>query len=318
MDITAPRHTSFAGFDEWLSSLSRDPLRYMRISCLVAGVVWLCLSVLFFLRVDWLVNLWPLPEERMTFIFIAAVAAATAAPLFWMGVSGELSAIAGAALNAAIADLGAGAYLLVRVVNDDNTDLLGAALIFLVLGVANAILSFWSHRQPVRDPRPMPRIAQWSSGAFGLILVVVSGALLFRAPHVLPWDLAPDTSSVFGWTFLGASMYFLYGVARPLWVFAAGPLWGFLAYDAVLWIPYFQLMGKDSTSSGGMYGGMYGTTSSGNGVNEGSLVVYLFVLGFSTLLALYLFFIHPATRIRFTRPTAFAVRRSAIGQTNAG
>jgi len=144
--------------------------------------------------------------------------------------------------------------------------------------------------------------------------VVVSGALLFREPHVLPWDLAPDTSSVFGWTFLGASMYFLYGVARPLWAFAAGPLWGFLAYDALLWIPYFQLIGKDSNSSGGMYG----TTSSGNGVNEGSLVIYLFVLGFSTLLGLYLFFIHPPTRIRIKRTMAFAARPSAIGQPNAG
>ena len=315
MDIAAPHHTTFQGLDEWLRTLSRDPLRYMRISCLVSGAVWLCLSVLFFLRVDWLVNLWPWPEVRMTFIFIAAVAAATAAPLFWMGITGELSAIAGAALNAAIADLGAGGYLLVQVINDDKTDFLGAAVAFLVLGVANAALAIWSHRQPVRDPRPMPRIAQWSSGAFGLILVVVSGALLFRAPHVLPWDLAPDTSSVFGWTFLGASMYFLYGVARPLWVFAAGPLWGFLAYDALLWIPYFQLIGKDSNSSSG--GGMYGSTSSGNGVNEGSLVVYLFVLGFSTLLGLYLFFIHPATRIRFKRTTTFATRPSAVGQMNA-
>ncbi len=39
MDIATPHHTSFEGFDEWFRTLSRDPLRYMRISCLIVVVV---------------------------------------------------------------------------------------------------------------------------------------------------------------------------------------------------------------------------------------------------------------------------------------
>ena len=41
-----------------------------------------------------------------------------------------------------------------------------------------------------------------------------------------------------GWLFLGASVYFIYAVARPAWEMPTGPLLGFLAYDIVLILPF--------------------------------------------------------------------------------
>jgi hypothetical protein len=40
--------------------------------------------------------------------------------------------------------------------------------------------------------------------------------------------------------FLGAALYIVYGLIRPVWANAAGQLLGFLAYDLVLIMPFVQ------------------------------------------------------------------------------
>jgi hypothetical protein len=45
---------------------------------------------------------------------------------------------------------------------------------------------------------------------------------------------------MYGWIFLGAATYFIYGALRPMWGNAAGQLLGFLAYDAVLIVPFVR------------------------------------------------------------------------------
>jgi hypothetical protein len=113
-------------------------------------------------------------------------------------------------------------------------------LYVLVFGAA-ALFSLgyflWSRRVPIRDVRPMPRLVRMSFLVFSLTLVLVAIALILRAPVVFPWRLNPDSSVLFGWVFMGAAVYFLYGLTRPRWHDARGQLLGFLAYDLILIFP---------------------------------------------------------------------------------
>ncbi len=76
-------------------------------------------------------------------------------------------------------------------------------------------------------------------------------------------------SVIYGWVFLGASAYFLYGVLRPSWQSAQGQLLGFLAYDLVLIQPFVAHLGNIKPE------------------HRLSLIVYLAVIIYSGLLALY-------------------------------
>lgn len=172
---------------------------------------------------------------------------------------------------------------------------IGACALFVVLG---ASLYAWARRLPVRDPRPMPPVVRWAFVVFALTLLVVGSALVLQVPRVFPWDLQPRSSTIFGLIFLGAAVYFVHGVLNPRWAFGAVQLWSFLAYDVVLFAPYLGMLFPGSPAQSGFddYGGTDG------GVNLTSLAVYLTVLGVSTVLALYMAFIHPATRIVAARP----------------
>ena len=85
---------------------------------------------------------------------------------------------------------------------------------------------------------------------------------------------------MYGWMFLGAMCYFLYGLRSPVWANARGQLLGFLAYDAVL-IPPF--LGHFATVAPEM---------------RLSLILYFLVVTISAALAVFMLFLHPATRFR--------------------
>jgi hypothetical protein len=87
--------------------------------------------------------------------------------------------------------------------------------------------------------------------------------------------------------FLGAAAYFAYGVFRPGWYNAGGQLAGFLAYDVVLIIPFLQRLP---------------TVEPELRVN---LIIYIIVVSYSGLLAIYYLFLYPGTRLwRATHPVA--------------
>ncbi len=98
-------------------------------------------------------------------------------------------------------------------------------------------------------------------------------------PYVLPWDICIEASIVYGWLFLGASVYFTYAVIKSTWERAAGQLLGFLAYDVVLILPFirhFSAVRPEQLTS---------------------LILYTIVVVYSGLLAIYYLFINRATRI---------------------
>ena len=85
--------------------------------------------------------------------------------------------------------------------------------------------------------------------------------------------------------FFGAVIYFLFRLFRPSWVNAAGQLIAFLAYDLVLIVPFLQRLP---------------TVTREYRIGQ---IVYIAVLIFSGLLAIYYLFDHAPTRLRVRMPS---------------
>jgi hypothetical protein len=111
-------------------------------------------------------------------------------------------------------------------------------------------------------------------------LVLLGGALVLKTDNIMPWTLTDDASVLYGWFFIGAAVYFAYGLIRPVWGNAGGQLSGFLAYDVVLIIPFLQHFANVKPNL------------------VLNLVIYIAVLAFSGALAVYYLFINPVTRLR--------------------
>ncbi len=86
---------------------------------------------------------------------------------------------------------------------------------------------------------------------------------------------------IYGWMFLGAAAFFIYGIARPSWMNSGAQLAGFLAYDIVLIVPLINHFGQ---------------------VNPAlmvNLIIYTFVVVSSGLMSIYYLFINQKTRIKW-------------------
>ncbi len=268
----------------------------------------LCLLMFGFgFRQEWATQLWVWDDARMSFIFLASIAAAVAAPAFWVAITGEFRAWAGVAINGVVVSTLASAYLLSRVVRDLTPEALPTALVFLSLTPLAAMSYRWARGEPVQNRRRSPRFVNGWFVVFIAILVITGTALILQVDRIFPWNLEPATSTLFGCFFLGASAYFVYAVRHAYWVIAAGALSSFLAYDVVLALPYLRMLVDDEESTG--YGGMYGgyRSDGGDDVNETSLVLYLAVIGISACVALYAFLAHPDTRMVRRMPSPSTV-----------
>ena len=239
----------------------------------------------------------------MSYVFLSSIAVAVAAPLFWIGVTGEFAALAPLSLNALVVHASAVIFVTSRIVDGDRSLWIAAAL-GLVQALVALLLLRWSRRIPTRDSRPTPGVVRAAFVVFTVLLLVVGTLLVLQRPRIFPWNLAPETSTIFGLLFLGASTFFAYGVAWPRWAFAAGQLWGFLAYDVVLLIPYGRIL----TSGPGAFDAYGG---SADAVNTPSLVVYLCVLLASAALAIYMFAFDRRTRVSWRNQQTVIDQRDA-------
>ena len=218
----------------------------------------------------------------LSYIFIASILAAIAIPVIWIGVSGELAAIRAGAVDLAItyarhdrlpADparrpraAGSGAYVAV-----------------FALGLRG------DGRSPPLRTRGSPgatggrcrAVVRARSPLFAVILIAAGTALIFDA-DIFPWVLGAETSVIFGFIYLGAAAYFLYGLPRPRWPNAQGQLVGFLAYDLVLIGPFLDRFGE---ASGG---------------ELTSLIIYTAFVVYSGALAVYYLFVAPQTKVKLT------------------
>jgi hypothetical protein len=136
----------------------------------------------------------------------------------------------------------------------------------------------WSVRIPMKKTLPVPGVVRGAFVFFIIALLIVSTRLLLQVPNTIPWAITPDLSLVIGWMFIGAALYFVYGLLRPDWMNAAGQLLGFLAYDIVLIVPFIQRLPNTPAEQ------------------KLGMVVYTIVVAASGLLAVYYLFLNPKTR----------------------
>jgi hypothetical protein len=255
-----------------------------RVALVCSGIGALLLAAGFFLQSTWATNLWPLPASRLSNIFVSSILAAEAAPVIWIGLTGELGAIPGGAINLAVT-YSAIAVFALRVSTRGSAD--GTMVRF---GIASAVLASVSliilactRNFPLHDTRATPLPVRISFALFALVLLLVGAALALERPNIFPWQLSAETSVIYGWIFLGAMCYFAYALARPYWGNACGQLLGFLFYDLVLIEPYLKHFQSVKPQL------------------RLNLIIYTTVIIYSGLLAIYYVFVHRETRTKLSR-----------------
>ena len=212
----------------------------IRTILVLGGLATLLLAAGFALDQPLATRQWPLTAYGLSKIFVASMLAAVAAPVLWIGLSGELAALRGGAINIVASAGAGGAYMLWRAIADDAPRLLPLAVTSVAAAVVAVVLFLLARAIPFRDQRPMPNLVRVSFALFALVLTTVGALLVLRVRGVFPWPLDGDSSVLYGWFFIGAASYFTYGVLRPLRANAVGQLAGFLAYDLVLIVPFAQ------------------------------------------------------------------------------
>ena len=254
---------------------SRQALRALFV---LVGIVFLITTAGFFFRLSWATSLWPWTDGRLSYIFLSSITAAIAAPIIWIGLTGEFGAARGGAVNLGIVALGTSVYLFVLYGREGESQLLVSAIATTFFIALNIGIFIWSNQQAIQDDRPIPRLVTISFGVFSAVLLLVSALLVFRAPVVFPWPLRPESSMIFGLIFLGAASYFLIAMVSSQWHSAKGQLIGFLAYDLVLIGPFLAHLKTVDPA------------------HRLSLVLYLAVLTYSGAIAIYYLFIDERTR----------------------
>ena len=254
-------------------------MRLARIMLVIVGLVDLVLAAGFFFQQPWATTLWPLPDTPLSYAFIAAILAGGAAPLIWIGLSGEFAALAGYGLSFGIMYAGIGPSALLFYLRDQNPSLAIFALVMGILAVTGGIL-FIRTRHSIQDSQPTPRIVIYAFMAEVLVLAGAGILLILKVPNTLPWNLSPESSVLYGWVFLGLAFYYLYAVLNLKWIHAEGPLLGFLVYDLVLFSPLFARFGSLQPEH-----------------VRGQVAASLIII-FSAALGVYFLFVNSATRLR--------------------
>lgn len=235
-------------------SMSREEARGLafRAALVLAGLASLLSAAGFLLGWRVFTRIWPFAAYGLTPVFLASILAAIAAPLIWIGISGELAALRGGAANMLVSSAGIAAYALSQSWGDPAGRVQTFGTAYLVVAVAAILLLVLSWRVQWEDDRPTPVAVRIAFAIFGLGLVAAGTALVLRL-GIFPWPLDRDTSIVYGLIFLGNAVYFAYGLQRPVWGNAKGQLIAFLAYDLVLIIPFVRLWPANPSLSLGVY-----------------------------------------------------------------
>lgn len=206
--------------------------KLFRTLFLMLGIVSLALTITLCFQMPLVTAILPPEDAFPLHIFIASITASITASLLWIGLSGELGAVKGGAIDLVVFYGG----LTIFQFRSAQHTLAGVLLCIIAVIVS---LGFFSRfrRFPIEDNRLMPLPVRISFGIFFMVLLLVGIAILLQVPDVFPWTLHPLSSALVGWFFLGSSCYFLYGLIYPRWHAGSGQLWAFLAYDIVLIVP---------------------------------------------------------------------------------
>jgi hypothetical protein len=275
-----------------------DHARTLRHALVVVGILSLVEGVGLCFQLSPFTAIWPLGAASQVDLYLGAYMAAIGASLLWIGFTGELAAAVAGALTLTVTYAGLALSLFVLSRGDADPRLGVTTLLCAVAAVASASLALWLRRFPALDVRPLSRPVYASFAVFVLLLALVGGAVLLRMPDVFPMTLAPANAALVGCSFLGSAAYFLYSLARPIWHNAYAQLWGFLAYDLVLIVPFALRLGTVDDA------------------HLPALLVNTAVLVYSGALAVYYLLISRTTRI-WAWHTSQAGRKAAPSQKRA-
>lgn len=248
----------------------------VRMLLLIFVALALLLGIGFYFQLPWAIGLWPWPDSHLSYVFLASFAVAIGGGILWVVLSGSLAAAKGGLINLGVACAGAAAFAFQDA--QANRAVLPFA-IFCLVGLMSCAAGFWLIRhERVADRRSTPLIVRISFLVFAAALIATAVALIAHAPTIFPWSLRAESSVIFGWAFLGAACYFLFGVLYPRWDNAGGQLLGFLGYDLVLIVPFLR---------------HFATVQPSHAL---SLVTYVIVLLYSGALAVYFLLMARTTR----------------------
>jgi hypothetical protein len=255
--------------------------KLFRFITLIFGIFFIFLTVIFYTRSDLATAIWPWSYTTLSplsYTFIASITIAIAMPSLWIAITGELGATFGGALDLAIFAFGSSIYMFQSYGVMERERVLVGAIVTLLLAVFSLAACVISYQFPFKDTRPMPRLLRYSFAFFGLTLIVAGIGLVLKQP-VFPWRLSGEASIIYGWIFLGAAAYFWYGFFRPVLGNANGQFLGFLVYDLILIGPFLAHLNE------------------GEPQYRLSLLIYLTVIIYSGVLAIYYLLISPETRV---------------------
>jgi len=245
-------------------------------------------AFLLMFQVPWAVDLAPFPgRTAMSNTLLASLLMAAAASTGWCLLVRSDRALTGIALNTILIFSGMAAVLIAAAIGGEGVDLAAFAAVSLAVSAAGVWLLRWSLRDAWHDPRPTPRLVLGSFAVFVAALVVSGGLLLLRVPDILPWQVTPELSTLFGLMLMSAAAYFAYGLVERRWENAGGQLAGFLAYDIVLIVPLVRQLATGRQSG-----------YDADGSLPVNLIIYAAVIVYSGALAAYYLFLDRRTRLR--------------------
>ena len=257
---------------------------------LLCAAALLVLTYGFVLREPWTLTLWPWELSRLSAIFLGSITIAYGVPLLWLGIRNEPRALAGLAIGLAVTFAGFCGFAILDMGGRSDGSLRGFAIGTALLSLGSVAMYFWSRRLTFKELRTVPRSARVPMTVIALVVIIVGAALVLRVPDIFPWRLSPAISVTYGWIFLGAASYFLYAFAHRSWANAHGQLMGFLAYALVLFAPFVSHF---KTVPGEL---------------RLNLIVYLIVLIYGAVTAVYFLFANKASRVRLDSRNSAASR----------
>jgi len=255
--------------------------KVVRVGLVVFALGGIAETVGFFFLQGWATSLVPWELNRMAGIFLSSICIAFSLPMLWIALSQEYAGLAGGAVNFAIIFGGFSTFSFSVYAATSRQPVLLFGVITLIGFLVTLGLIYFGFQHKFKDVRPTPVLVRVSFLAFFINLVYSGAQLALSKPGVFPWELTHQQSVLYGWIFLGASTYFLYGFLRPVLGNAHGQLLGFLAYDLVLIVPYIGLFFRDEP------------------IFVPNLVYYITVLVYSGSLGIYYLFMNKGTRISF-------------------
>jgi hypothetical protein len=267
--------------------------------CTLLAIPWAILTFGLYRGADWATWIWPWQDTGMTYVFLSSITVAIAAPLLWIAIIEEPAAAAGLALDAVIITAAMTLTFLALAFSQSNEKLFLYAIGVAISAVIGWMIFQSSRELPLRDRAPLPAFVRFAYKGFIIVLIAIGIPLVLQINNTFPWTLPGRTSTIFGAIFLGAGAYFAWGIRRKSWVHGGGQLAGFLAYDLILFSPYWRtLLDRGGMSGSGGYRSFPGqSATAGDDINQPSLIVYTTFITVTAAIAIYFLFLNSETRI---------------------